>query len=606
MATTLLRIITYITVFISTSSDSARDGNRYDNSSHDFDSITTMTSVLSDKSEILNQARNISLSQTTVSHSTQNYLNDEPHEYQSGNIDNEYDYSDSKFFDSSLCQKTWNCDYTKDWLDPPYLCFCDDMCTVYKDCCQNAKVRSDGNSTVVNASFDCKHIPSINDHWFVYIVNTCPEDTTYDLHRLCIEPTERNIYSTTPVTSFTTGFLYRNVYCALCNGETDYVFWKVVLRCVWDPKDNSKFIGLSIQELYMRDECYLLYKEPIASSYRKCYPKITQCPEPSNTATTKNDQTGNDVTRCKDGGNRYVFTPDVIYKNPACYQCNKENDTSYSDATCNILVFEEKHFNVIYNPRIFIHNLNAILDVPSQQLTVTRYHTETTVDQSSFAGLCEPSEAYDPFNGGCKNVCYGNNTYCSRSLFRTLDASLEYTAYEYQYVVDYNEFYWDNDYNYEDDPDYYGEDYFAVYEYTKFTSEDCQKKYKCKAPGDRSSVEHYCFCNKKCLIYKDCCENSKFSFEGNTNDVKLFDCIYMPRIYDKWFVFVVNSCPEGTDFELRRLCEETDEQNIYSSTPVSALDTKFLYRNMYCAMCNGSFFGKHDFNAVGVLDRLPD
>ena len=583
MATALLKTITYITVFISTS---ATDVDKYDNATHEFDSITTMTSILSGKSDILDQTWNISLSQTTVSDNTKNYLNDEPQDYQPGNNDNEYDYSDIKFFDSTLCQKTWNCDDTKDdMLDPPYLCFCDDMCTIYKDCCRNANVKSDQNFVVVNTSFDCMHIPSINDNWFVYIVNTCPEDTNDELHRLCIESTERNIYSTTPVTSFTTRILYRNVYCALCNGETDYVFWKVVLRCVWEPKDNSKFISLSIQELYMRDECYMLYKEPIANSYRKCYPKITKCPESSNMSTIRNYENGHDATRCEDGGNRYVFTSDVIYKNPACYQCNKEIGTDYSDATCNILEFEEKHFNEIYNPRKYIHNLNAILDVPSQQLTVTRYHTEKTVEHSSFAGLCEPSEAFDPFNSECKNVCYIDNTNCSRRSIGTLDGAIEYTAYEYQYVVDYNEYYWEYMYDYYDD---YYEDYYDFENDYTYTSENCQKKWKCKASDDRSSEQNYCYCNRGCSYYKDCCENAIFNFEGNPNDVKLFDCIYLPRIYDKWFVFVVNSCPEGTELELRRLCVEADEQNIYSSTPVSALDTKFLYRNLYCAMCNGA------------------
>ena len=574
-----------ITFLISTSSDSAINVEKYDNATRNIDSggMLSMASVHSGKSKILNQKRKISFSQTTVSDKTQNHLNDEAHEDQSGNNDNENDYSESKYFDSTLCHKTWNCDHTTSWLDPPYLCFCDDMCTLYKDCCQNAKVRSDQDFIVVNASFDCLYIPSINDDWFVYIVNTCPENTNYELHRLCIEPIERNIYSKTPVTSFTNHFLYRNMYCAICNGETDYMFWKVLLRCVWKAKDNSKFISLSIQELYTREECYMLYKEPIANSYRKCYPKITQCSEPINMSTTRNYQNGNDATLCEDGDNRYVFTSDVIYKNPACYECNKETYTNQTKASCNFRSFKKQHINIIY-PRIY--NLNAIMDLPSQQLIVTRYHRETSVEKESFVGLCGPNEAYDPFNGGCRNLCYENISNCLQSFIRTSDTALEYTSYDFQYVADYNEYYWTYDFEYHYAYQYEQNDSDYEFDYTNFTSEECQEKWKCDSSVTRSKPQHYCYCDKLCSIYKDCCQNAIVSFEDNANDV-VFDCIYIPRIYDRWFVFVVNSCPKGTDYELLRLCGELDEQNVYRSTPASALDTGILYRNMYCAMCNG-------------------
>ena len=328
--------------------------DKYRNATLQTDFIPTMMLVRSGQSEILNQTWNTSFPQTTVSDNAKHYLKDESHLYQSGNnhYSNEYKYSDSKYYDSELCQMKWNCDYTTSWIDPPYLCFCDDLCTIYKDCCQNAKITSDPSLIPMNVSFDCLYIPSINDEWFVYIINSCPQDTDYELYRLCIKPTERNIYSTTPVTSFTTRFLYRNVYCALCNGVTEYVYWKVLLRCVWKAKERSKFISLSIQKLYMRDECYLLYKEPMANSYRKCYPKITTCPESSNESTTRTYKNRNDVTRCEYGGNRYVFTSDAIHKNPACYECNKEIGSNHSDPTCNLWAFENS--KLITNTQVYI------------------------------------------------------------------------------------------------------------------------------------------------------------------------------------------------------------------------------------------------------------
>ena len=344
-----------------------------------------------------------------------NYYHDYyDHNYYNDYYDHDYyyDYDDDgclkdEYSASKSCCK-WEC--TPKWQMYPNYCNCDDLCQFFNDCCENIDVSSDKNFTILNVSFDCLYIPGIYDLWFVFIVNTCPDGTDYELHKLCTEPNEQDIYSTTPTSSLRTRFLYRNMYCAMCNGEEDYVFWKVVLRCHWKPDEHSKFGHFSTDELYknLRDNCFLFYKEPFDNSYRMCYPAISSCPEASNDSTSSwSNRSAVNLTSCEDGGNRYLYTSDAIYKNPACYECNKDNSTE--QASCDSSVFAEKQFyDNLYHGK---YSVNVLFDLPTQQSTVTRYmyNKSTTVQHLSFVGKCGPNEAYDPFNGECKNVCSTND-----------------------------------------------------------------------------------------------------------------------------------------------------------------------------------------------------
>ena len=615
MARESIKTITYVTVLISILTESALEKDRDDNS----------VVIQGIRSTTQHQNFTTALPPLTIDSNTETESEDEPDEYRSDYneydyyyyydddyyddnydyYDDDYDYYDDDYYyyddnyddyDDNYVDDDVECHYGEysvskpccgwkchpDLKISPNLCNCDDMCLVYNDCCENANVSFDQDFIANNISFDCLYIPSIYDRWFVFIANTCPNGTQYKLHRLCTQPDKQNIYSTTPITSLSTRFLYRNMYCAMCNGVDDYVFWKVALRCHWKPKEQATFGNLSIEELYLRDECFLYYKEPLPNSYRKCYPTISSCPETSNETTTSLNQNGINVTSCENGDNKYLYTSDAVYKNPACYECNK--DTNDEEATCSAYEFEYKQIHSILSTRRY--NLNFLFDLPTQESVVTRYirNEETTVEQTSYEGRCGPSEAYDPFNNECKNMCAINDKNCTRNLIKAQPDIPDYESYYYQYSVQYNANYWSD---FADE--YYVDDTYTYYDdidYRNLKAHVCLKFWTCDyTETDQAHTPNHCFCDPLCAVYKDCCTNANVSPDADIANIS-FGCSYIPRIYDRWFVFVVNSCPEGTEYELQKLCTEPDEQNVYSSTPVSALNTGFLYQNMYCAMCN--------------------
>ena len=322
--------------------------------------------------------------------------------------DDEYLYPEYKDFDGQVCQDNWRCHG-----ELKGYCFCDNLCPMYSDCCHDANITSDHG--VHNQPFSCQYIPGVKDVWFVFIIDTCPGGTDYQLNELCIEPNERNIYITTLTSSSSTGFLYKNVHCAMCNGVVDYIFWKADLQCSWSYKDRHKVDNLTIEELLFRDECFMFYKPPLANiTHRICNPHINSCPETTNDTTTLSTlYKENAYIECSDGDNKYIFTSDAIYKNLACYECNRRVNTNDSEATCDAGTFQLQ--NMLDVTRyVGPYTLNMLFDLSTQQLVqTTRSKRNTAVDATSFANRCESDEAFDPFNGECKllqDINSGNST----------------------------------------------------------------------------------------------------------------------------------------------------------------------------------------------------
>ena len=197
-----------------------------------------------------------------------------------------------------------------------------------------------------------------------------------------------------------------------------------------------------------------------------------------------------------------------------------------------------------------------------------------------------------------------------------------YDDYYYDYDYYYGDYYYDDydnytdgDYNYDDDYNYaydnftygnyyyydsyyYSDDYlYNDYNYTNskrgvrlLDDEFCSRYYySC------NSTLRYCMCDTSCDVFKDCCRDADVS-NGNTTAEKLkevfpyADCVYLPEVHSRWFIFVINTCPYSTEKILKDLCENVDIKNVISSTPVFGNTTNLLYRNMYCAICHNEHY----------------
>ena len=127
---------------------------------------------------------------------------------------------------------------------------------------------------------------------------------------------------------------------------------------------------------------------------------------------------------------------------------------------------------------------------------------------------------------------------------------------EDDYNSNYDGYYYDYYYDYDDHCDY--SDYSA--------SKPCCD-WNCPLEMDMDLYTDSCYCDDMCHIFDDCCEGNSINSDKNVAMPNIsFDCLYIPSIYNGWFVFIVHTCPGGTKNELQKLCTEPDEQNIYSDT----------------------------------------
>ena len=323
--------------------------------------------------------------------------------------DYDYSYPDFTDFDGVHCQKPWQCK-NQAGFHKYNLCFCDQLCVVYRDCCHDANVTSDGD--IQNMSFRCQYIPGVYTPWFVFVIDLCPGGADYKLNEHCIEPNERNIYIRTPVSSLTTGFLYRNMYCAMCNGVVDYVFWKADFRCDWWSSKHQNIGNASIDELRLSNECFMFFQSPLPNiTYRTCYPHVSTCPRKAYDSLQYDENIFNE---CIGGSIKYTFTVDSIYKNPSCYECNTDVKINDSDATCISGTFTLPN-RVDPSRYRGLNSLDMLFDLSTQQFIVNRDYSKKRVEVTSFTDTCEPDEAYDPFSGDCKRLCETSHQNCTES-----------------------------------------------------------------------------------------------------------------------------------------------------------------------------------------------
>ncbi|XP_037073712.1 uncharacterized protein LOC119094905 [Pollicipes pollicipes] len=121
---------------------------------------------------------------------------------------------------------------TRSWRERG--CFCDPECARYGDCCRDAPA-----AAAVPGAFSCRPAVPLTPlpaaaappgHW--YMRDACPRGAA--AHRLCERPTSARVdpLAALPVTSRDSGVTYRNVYCAICHGDTARLeFWRVRATC---------------------------------------------------------------------------------------------------------------------------------------------------------------------------------------------------------------------------------------------------------------------------------------------------------------------------------------------------------------------------------------
>ena len=238
-----------------------------------------------------------------------------------------------------LCQICEDCSRTP--IQDSSLCNCDADCVIFGDCCGSLSPPDSCpppslNPLLPGVVLECQSIylnASINENEGFLMVSSCPT---------CIEAAQEGSGFCTnkeillpPVTDLKTGIVYRNEYCAYCNGVEELVTWQIDLVC----RDNvhKAILQSNLSTLVDNDpmifqrECkdwsYRLPSLPPGTSLpRSCIPTINFCLPKSNLefiiGNISSLKYSEMEKNCSSILDLIEGTNGLNYKNPSCAICN--------------------------------------------------------------------------------------------------------------------------------------------------------------------------------------------------------------------------------------------------------------------------------------------
>ena len=291
------------------------------------------------------------------------------------------------------------CDYNASCArDHKNQCFCDRLCRVYGDCCSDYVDEEDGRPLMPLPAqhFTCTSMSS--SHYSVYVITDCP--STYNVQFVLdacrqgstsARPPSNEMFYVVPVTSRTSKLVYRNVYCAVCHGETDVSFWEVETRNCEVPQTDDEVTSSGIDSIdsLMRketfvDNCLFLFNSTTdVPPPRHCVDSISACPEGADAELASGCLRPSNVA--------YVYTSEgVPYRNRDCAACNGvTRSLSCSFAPDEILLGSIKSFAIILDLNIAKGSAVGLSDGGSRTQRL---------------GSCPDGHVYDPFAGTCRPI----------------------------------------------------------------------------------------------------------------------------------------------------------------------------------------------------------
>ena len=331
-------------------------------------------------------------------------------------------------------------------------CRCDGKCTTYGDCCAERDPSSCGNDAPALQNLEClrtenlfleKYQPiRVGVREAYWMISGCPEhwpgssEAASNIQTNC---TTGGAFLP-PVSDSATGLVYKNEYCAVCNGVESAVLWRYGLGCTeWLNLELARAAhGSVIFELTLEiinRECIICGYEPpqdfdLSSKTRACYPHVSTCLSREELSLTQEEHELA-VELCK----TMPFSPvwskvgGFVYRNEHCAQCNGETATSCAPLPGEIFPGLEdppSHYsNVSFcaaaaerllrdqrRPPSIETNMSfpsitfppatpfsVVLDVRKDGLQITTSMTSVT-----FTVVCGEREVYDPAITGCRPV----------------------------------------------------------------------------------------------------------------------------------------------------------------------------------------------------------
>ena len=243
------------------------------------------------------------------------------------------------------------------------LCKCDADCQVFSDCCSDYTPSSscpitqlpplqDGVMLDCISTFLNPNISVLADNEAFLMVSTCPDSWKETVGSITAENCTSPNFTTVqpPVTNTVTGMLYRNEYCALCNGVRELVAWQTNLVCnqgVYNllTSQNISEIVLNEPDIFQRECQMCAFQTPsiitlgntapkrsrnfMSIGPRSCFPRVSLClPRTLLEIKTRNPIGVETYARMKDKCTSGMLDlvrgtiSGVLYRNVDCAVCN--------------------------------------------------------------------------------------------------------------------------------------------------------------------------------------------------------------------------------------------------------------------------------------------
>lgn len=212
-------------------------------------------------------------------------------------------HGDDDLEEDIACERRSKCgDYSATLPFHARNCFCDASCRAYGDCCQDyTSIRvpsppppppgqgttipvAGGPDPALKGTVSCRRNEDVDRTHEIYVVDHCPRSYQQDaVRRNCENERAPEVFNRLPVTGRTSGVLYRNVYCAVCSGDREFVFWELAYRCN-GMRDAAVVTTIDSAEEFRRlttapppIHCTLQLLPPLGLTPRKCKSSIDEC-----------------------------------------------------------------------------------------------------------------------------------------------------------------------------------------------------------------------------------------------------------------------------------------------------------------------------------------
>lgn len=304
----------------------------------------------------------------------------------------------------------------------PLSCYCDTLCFWYSDCCEEYSLHRCSSAADSVSLPDRSHLECIQP-----CIKTDCESAKYNMITRCsrkwktnsLPEMEQNIVAllcedsppvdSSPATDNSTGIVYRNKYCGVCN----YV--AVVNLLEWPSKwDCNKSIEVYIKHgIPLTSQVFKSYCSPL-SFYppelqsgiplaRKCssfWSLVNYCPKipPTNLHTSVDYSTL--VTNCSCFGvGTIVASQGSYYSNPYCSICNTAVAGHCLPARFDVTVTLDPASNDRITLTFFFDSLSQnTISYKGSSIAVTSKLT------------CPNLTVYDPYSESCRKSVYFNDT----------------------------------------------------------------------------------------------------------------------------------------------------------------------------------------------------